>query len=107
MRLIDKICCVNRAAFPINFAIRWQDGQGEWHITDWNSGDYPNGQARTSPDLASIGVRSDALAVVPHVVAVPGEHANGNAIVSYSATGVTAKYNVQGDASGLGVILEE
>lgn len=105
MRLVQNICCDNQSGFAMHFRIRWQDRDGEWHTTDWSSGDYAGGQARTSPDLVSIGVAADALAVRPRVHAVSGEDEDGDVILNYGANGVIAKYNVQGEPSSFEVAL--
>ncbi len=89
----------------MHFRICWQDRDGEWHTTDWSSGDYAGGQARMSPDLASIGVAADALAVLPCVHAVSDEDEDGDVILNYGANGVITKYNVQGEASSFAVAL--
>lgn len=92
----QKISCTNHGIFIMNFSIRWLDGDGNWHVTDWNSGNYAINNTRTSPDLASIGVPTDAVAVVPYVHAIAGNHGDGNTTVLYADNGVTANYNVTG-----------
>lgn len=96
MLLVQNISCTNNAAFVMNFSIRWLDSDGNWHVTGWNSGNYPVGSTHTSPDLASIGVPTYAVAVTPYVHAILGGHEDGNTTVNYSADGATAKYNVRG-----------
>ena len=64
MKKVQKISCVNNAAFSMNFSIRWLDEEGRWNTSEWNSGNYPINKSRTSPDLSSIGIPDDALGVV-------------------------------------------
>lgn len=96
MLKVQKIACVNNALFVMNFSVRWLDAHGEWHTSEWNSGNYPINQTRTSPDLASIGVPADALAVTPYVHAVLGVSNSGSPMVNYAANGNTAGYTVTG-----------
>ncbi len=56
----------------MSFSIQWLDSNGELHTTEWNSGNYPIDQSRTSPELGSIGVPSNAIAVTPYVHAYWG-----------------------------------
>lgn len=96
MQQVQKIACVNNGGFVMNFSIRWLDSNGQWQTSEWNSGNYPINQTRTSPDLASIGVPADALAITPYVHAILGNHNIGEPLVNYAANGQTAAYNVHG-----------
>ena len=90
------ISCVNDAGFVMNFSVRWLDQDGKWNTSSWNSGNYPIDQSRTSPDLASIGVPSDALAAAPYVHAILGGSETGTPYVQYAPNGVTATYEAKG-----------
>ncbi|HEY0604469.1 MAG TPA: hypothetical protein VGD58_16220 [Herpetosiphonaceae bacterium] len=105
MLQIAKIACTNNAAFVMNFSIRWLDHAGNWHLSEWNSGDYAINQTRTSPDLISIDVPSDARAIAPYVHALLGEHRTGAPMVSYSANNQVAAYEVKGTTSDYSVDL--
>ena len=96
MLLTQSIACTNKGAVVMNFSVRWLDSDGHWHTSHWNSGNYPINETRTSPDLASIGIPDDAMAVSPYVHAVLGMHAMGNQTVNYAANGVVAHYIVRG-----------
>ncbi len=93
---VQKIACVNNAGFVMNFQIQYLDADGAQHLTDWNSGNYPINQTGTSPDLESIGVPANALAVTPYVNAILGKSNTGNPEVTYAANGQTATYTVTG-----------
>ncbi|RMH29142.1 MAG: hypothetical protein D6692_04640 [Planctomycetota bacterium] len=96
MRKVEKIACSNAAGFVMNFSIRWMDTDGLWHTTDWNSGNYPIDQTRTSPSLSSIGVPTDAVAVTPYVHAILGKHQQGTPAVQAADNGQVGTYNVTG-----------
>lgn len=96
MQQVQKIACVNNGLFVMNFSIRWLDPSGQWQTSEWNSGNYPINQTRTSPDLANIGVPADALAITPYVHAILGNNNSGQPLVGYVANGQTAIYNVHG-----------
>jgi hypothetical protein len=96
MRQVEKITCVNAAAFVMNFSIKWLDANGEEHYSEWNSGNYPVGQNRTSPKLSEVGVPADALAVTAYVHAILGVHNTGTPMVQYADNGQVATYNVTG-----------
>ena len=104
MRKVDKIACSNAAGFVMNFSIRWLDSNGDWKTSEWNSGNYPIDQTRTSSSLTSIGVPEDALAVTPYVAAILGVHnegkpyvgvEEGDQVATYNVTGTTLSYSVK------------
>jgi hypothetical protein len=80
----------------MNFSIQWLNPDGNWGTSEWNSGNHPISQTRTSPDLKSIGVLENALAVAPYVKAVLGKNQRGEPAVTWQANGQTGTYIVQG-----------
>jgi hypothetical protein len=97
MSQVQKIACVNNAGFVMNFSIRWQDINGNWNITSWNSGNYPINETRTSPDLKKIGVNPiTAVLVTPYVKALLGKHNCGSPFLEYQPNGVIGIYQVKG-----------
>src|SRR5262249_14837915 len=102
---VQYISCVNDAGFVMNFSIRYLDQDGNWHTASWNSGNYPIDQSKTSPDLATIGVPSDAIAVAPYVHAILGQSELGSPYVQYAANGQTATYEVKGTVDSFSVQL--
>lgn len=87
----------NMGAYVFNFSVQWLDASdGKWHTSQWNSGNYPVGQSVTSPELSSIGVPANALAVTPYGHAVLGSSAQGQAFCSYESTAGNAIYNATG-----------
>jgi hypothetical protein len=107
MQNVQKIACANAAGFVMNFSIRWLDASGNWFTTHWNSGNYPIDQTRTSPDLASIGVPPDALAVSPYVHAILGKSGEGTPYVAYAANGNVGTYTVSGTTLDYSVKLNQ
>ena len=93
---VQYIACTNDAGFVMSFAVKWLDQSGEWHTTKWDSGHYPIDQTRTTPDLTTIGVPSDAVAIVPFVDAVLGKNETGSPYVQYATNGHTAVFEVKG-----------
>ena len=93
---VQYIACVNNAGFVMNFSVQWLSSDGTWQTSTWNSGNYPINQSQKSPDLASIGVPGDALAVTPVVNAVLGGSHQGTPFAGYQPNGQTATYEVQG-----------
>jgi hypothetical protein len=66
MNQVQKIACINNAGFVMSFSVQWQDIHGSWNITNWNSGNYPINETRTSPDLQQIGINpTTAVLVTP------------------------------------------
>lgn len=96
MLQVQRIACVNNGGFVMNFSVRYLDSEGHWHTADWNSGNYPINQTRTSPDLGEIGVPDDAVAVTPYVHAILGKHETGEPLVTFAANGQTGTYGVKG-----------
>ena len=87
----------NKGGYDFNFSVQWLDpGDGTWHTTAWNSGNYTIGQSRTSPELGSIGVPTNALAVTPYGSAVWGTSAQGHASVLYALGAAAASYDATG-----------
>jgi hypothetical protein len=100
LQAVSKISVVNNGGYVFSFQVQWLSGDdGTWHTADWNSGQYPINQTRTTPLLSQIGVPDDALAVTPYGSAVLGTSAQGHGFVrftpssssvaTYSATGTT------------------
>jgi hypothetical protein len=87
----------NMGGYVFNFSIQWLDANdGTWRTTEWNSGNYPIDQHRTSPELGSIGVPANALAVTPYGHAVLGSSGQGHAFVLYAPGASPASYNATG-----------
>jgi len=105
MTNVEKISCTNNAGFVMNFSIQWLGADGVWTTAEWNSGNYPINQTRTSPDLASIGVPKDALAVSPYVHAILGNHESGKPYVNYANNGQVGSYEVKGTTLNYSVAL--
>lgn len=105
MRQVEKIACTNNAGFVMNFSVQYLTSEGKWETTAWNSGNYPIDQTRTSPDLSSIGVPSDALAVTPYVHAILGTHNQGSPLVNYANNGQVGAYEVRGTTLDYSVTL--
>ncbi|MCK7496688.1 MAG: hypothetical protein MZW92_41610 [Comamonadaceae bacterium] len=69
---------------------------GKWTTSDWNSGNYPVAQSKTTPDLNTIGVPADALAVTVYGHAVAGSSAQGTPFVAFALNGQIATYDAVG-----------
>ena len=61
MRPIQKITVNNKGAYVFNFSVQWLSSDGHWHTSEWDSGNYPVAQSRTTPPLETIGVPDNAL----------------------------------------------
>jgi hypothetical protein len=96
MRQVQKITVNNKGGYVFNFSIQWLGSDGKWTTSDWNSGNYPVAQSRTSPPFDTIGVPSDALAVTPYGHAVAGTSGQGSPFVGYAANGQIATYDAVG-----------
>jgi hypothetical protein len=96
MRQVQKITVNNKGGYVFNFSVDWLGSDGHWHRTEWNSGDYPVAQSRTTPPLETIGVPADALAVTPYGHALAGSSAQGTPFVSFAANGQIATYDAVG-----------
>jgi hypothetical protein len=98
MQEVSTITVNNMGGYVFNFSVQWLDpNDGNWHTTDWNSGNYPIDQSRTSPELGSIGVPGNALAVTPYGHAVLGSSGQGHAFVLYRpGSRNAATYNATG-----------
>ncbi|WP_395794299.1 hypothetical protein [Aquimonas sp.] len=96
MRQIQKITVVNKGAYVFNFSVQWLGTDGKWNTTEWNSGNYPVAQSRTTPPLEEIGVPANALAVTPYGHAVAGTSGQGTPFVAYAANGQIATYEATG-----------
>jgi hypothetical protein len=83
MQQVSKVSVVNKGGYDFNFSVQWLNSDGEWQTTEWNSGNYPVGQSRTSPDLGTIGVSGDALAVTVYGHAIAGRSGQGHPVVKY------------------------
>ncbi|MEU4156533.1 hypothetical protein [Actinoplanes sp. NPDC026670] len=100
IQAVSKISVVNNGGYVFSFKVQWLSADdGTWHTTDWDSGQYPINQTRTTPLLSQIGVPADALAVTPYGSAVLGTSGQGHGFVrfapksssvaTYRATGTT------------------
>lgn len=97
MRPVEKITVINKGGYVFNFSIQWlSQDDGQWHTTDWNSGNYPVVQQRTTPPLNEIGVPDNALAVTPYGHAVAGSSGQGHAFVVCASNGQIATYEAVG-----------
>ena len=97
MQQVDKISVSNMGGYVFGFSIQWLSQDGTWNTTEWHSGNYPIDQSRTSPELGSIGVPADALAVTPYGHAVAGTSGQGHAFVQYKAgANSVGTYNATG-----------
>lgn len=96
MRQVQKITVINKGAYVFNFSVQWLGADGKWVTSDWNSGNYPVAQVRTTPPLSDIGVPSDALAVTVYGHAVAGSSGQGTPFVAYAPNGQIATYEAVG-----------
>lgn len=96
MRSVEKITVNNKGAYVFNFSIQWLSSDGKWNTTEWNSGNYPVAQSRTTPPLNTIGVPDDALAVTPYGHAVAGTSGQGTPFVAFAENGQIATYDAVG-----------
>ncbi|PJN95991.1 hypothetical protein CNY89_05195 [Amaricoccus sp. HAR-UPW-R2A-40] len=97
MQNVDKICVNNMGGYVFNFSVQWLGADGVWHTSSWNSGNYPIDQSATSPELGSIGVPSDAIAVAPYGHAILGTSGQGHALVAYKqGANAVGTYNATG-----------
>jgi len=85
MQQVAKISVVNKGGYVFNFSIQWLTSNGQWETSEWNSGNYAVGQSRTSPELGTIGVPGDALAVTVYGHAIIGRSGQGNPFVAYES----------------------
>ena len=96
MRQVQKITVNNKGAYVFNFSVQWLSSSGKWVSSDWNSGNFPVAQSRTTPPLGDIGVPSDALAVTVYGHAVLGSSGQGTPFVGYAPNGQIATYDAVG-----------
>jgi hypothetical protein len=97
MQQVSKITVSNLGGYVFNYSVQWLDTNGNWNTSDWNSGNYPIDQARTTPELGSIGVPSTALAVTVYGHAILGTSGQGHAFVQYvPGSSGSATYNATG-----------
>ena len=96
MRSVEKITVNNKGGYVFNFSVQWLGSDGKWATSNWNSGNYPVAQSRTTPSLSEIGVPADALAVTVYGHAVAGTSGQGTPFVSYAANGQIATYDAVG-----------
>lgn len=97
MNNASMIKVTNKGGYVFNFSVQWLDpSDGTWHTTQWNSGNYPVLQSVTTPELGSIGVPEDALAVTPYGHAIAGTSGQGHAFVRYAKNSSTAEYEARG-----------
>ncbi len=96
MRSVQKITVNNKGGYVFNFSVQWLSSDGKWNTTNWNSGNYPVAQSRTTPPLEEIGVPDDALAVTPYGHAVAGTSGQGAPFVSFAKNGQIATYDAVG-----------
>jgi hypothetical protein len=96
MKTVQQITVNNKGAYVFNFSVQWLDSHGNWHTSDWNSGNYPVTQSRTTPPLEQIGVPPDAAQITVYGHAVLGTSGQGSAAVRYAPNGHTAVYDAVG-----------
>lgn len=96
MRQIQKITVNNKGGYVFNFSVQWLGSDGKWTTSNWNSGNYPVAQSKTTPDLNTIGVPADALAVTVYGHAVAGSSAQGTPFVAFAPNGQIATYDAVG-----------
>lgn len=96
MRSVQKITVNNKGGYVFNFSVQWLGSDGKWNTTEWNSGNYPVAQSRTTPPLETIGVPPDALAVTPYGHAVLGTSGQGTPFVGFSENSQIATYDAVG-----------
>jgi hypothetical protein len=97
MRPVEKITVINKGGYVFNFSIQWlSQDDGQWHTTDWNSGNYIVTQQRTTPPLNEIGVPDNALAVTPYGHAVTGTSGQGQPFVAFAPNSQIATYEAVG-----------
>lgn len=96
MKQVERIGCLNNGIFVMNFSIQWLDSAGQWHTSDWNSGNFENGLYKVSPSLALLGIPADAIGVAPYVSAVAGIQNQGAPLVQSTHNGRLAAYEVTG-----------
>lgn len=96
MRQVQKITVNNKGGYVFNFSVQWLSSSGKWVTSDWNSGNFPVAQSRTTPPLGDIGVPSDALAVTVYGHAVLGSSGQGTPFVGYAPNGQIATYDAVG-----------
>jgi len=106
VKSVEKISCVNSAAFVMGFSIYYLDEEtGETKAAGWTSGNYPVGQERTC-DLAKDAPEiPDGAIVWAHVHAVLGKSNDGTPklkkdskngqVGTYRVTGTTLIYDVK------------
>ena len=90
---VQKITCLNNAAFVMNFSVAHIKDDGSTGCTD-NSGNYPVAQNRTI-DLATVGIEEGTM-IWPHVHAVFGISVDGDKKCAYAKNGQTVTYDVRG-----------
>jgi hypothetical protein len=94
---VQKITVFNKGGYVFNYSVQWLNGNtGQWVTTEWNSGNYPVGQNRTTPFLNEIGVSSDALAVTVYGHAVLGSSGQGTPFVGFATNNQLATYEAVG-----------
>ncbi len=100
---VQRIICVNSAAFVMEFCISYIDNEtGETHATSWTD-NYPVGQTRTI-DGAEKSIPAGSI-MWPHVHAILGTYIDGNVKVRYTANGQSATYKVTGTTLNFWVTL--
>jgi hypothetical protein len=96
LQQVSYITVENKGGYVFNFSVQWLGTDGNWHTTDWNSGNYPVQVSKTTPELGTIGVPPDALAVTPYGHAVLGTSGQGTPFVGYTAGAGIAHYSAKG-----------
>jgi len=104
---VSYITVENKGGYVFNFSVQWLDSNGNWNTTEWNSGNYPVQVSKTTPELGTIGVPTDALAVTPYGHAVAGTSGQGKPMVSYASGSGIAQYQAKGTTwIGFEIVLE-
>jgi hypothetical protein len=96
MRQVQKITVNNKGGYVFSFSVQWLGSDGKWSTSEWNSGNYSVGFSRTTPDLNTIGVPADALAVTVYGHAVLGTSGQGTPFLAFAPNGQIATYDAVG-----------
>lgn len=102
---VQKISCVNSAAFVMEFKVKYSNENGDELNVDWAGGTYPVGQSRTC-DLSEIGNKlSEGTPVWIEVHALGGltKQSNSHKFIygsngqstTFKVTGTTLSYSIE------------
>lgn len=94
---VQKISCVNSAAFVMSFKVKYANEAGDELNVDWSSGNYPVGQSKTC-DLSQLSHQipeGSAIWIEVHAVAGITKSGNTHKYV-YQKNGQSASFKVTG-----------